>query len=156
MRNKPKNDYSQADWRNQERNAENYRKFKFYRARFEFGKFTNCNFSAVSAKNSCFIKTDLTGCDFSGANLEGSNFGGAILIGVNFKGAILRHVNFEGANTEGACFTCVSLHKTRKLVLSEKQVYELIGTEQCSSKYSAAEIIETKANKTNSVIIIAE
>lgn len=154
MRNKSHNDHSNSDWRNLKKQGENFRRFKFYRTRFEFGVFTDCNFSAVSAKNACFIKADLSGSDFAGANLEGANFGGATLVGVNFKGAILHHANFEGANTDGACFTGVGLHKTRKLQLTQKQVYELVGADHRTSNLSVAEIIEKKANKSNSAIVL--
>lgn len=147
MRNKSKSrpDHSQVDWRNQVRNGENFRKFNFFKARFEFSKFINCNFSAVSAKHACFIKADLTGCDFSGANLEGVNFGGAILSGVNFKGAILRNVNFEGAIVDGANFIGASMLQAKKLKLSDSQLREIEDAKQAERDRSAADLLARKA-----------
>jgi hypothetical protein len=137
MRNKSKSrpDRSNVDWRNQIKNGENFRKSMFYRARFEFGTFTNCDFSAVSAKHACFINADLSGCDFTGSNLEGANFGGANLTGVRFRSAILKGANFEGAITDGASFLNASIASAKNLNLSEEQSRE---REEAKTKQSSA------------------
>lgn len=140
MRNQSKSrpDHSNVDWRNTDKSGQNFRKFKFYKARFEFSTLKNCNFSAVSAKHSCFIKANLTGSDFTGANLEGANFGDADLTNVNFKSAILSKANFEGAIIEGACFANASIKMSRKLKLSEVQLHEIDLAKQVQTAASAA------------------
>ena len=116
MRNQSKSrpDHSNVDWRNLTKDGESFRKFKFFKARFEFSKLTKCDFSAISAKRACFIKADLSGSDFTGANLEGANFGGANLTGANFKSAILNYANFENAITDGATFLNASMKMAKK------------------------------------------
>lgn len=154
MRNKSKSrpDHSNVDWRRQVKHGENFRKFKLYKARFEFGKFTNCDFSAVSAKHSCFIKTDLTGSDFTGANLEGANFEGANLTGVNFKAAILHHVNFEDAIIDDANFIGASIKNAKKLKFSESQLREIEDAKQVERDRTAADLLARKARKANGQI----
>ncbi len=112
---------SKKDFRNQSDPGANFRKHKLYMARFEFSNFPDSNFSAVSAKQCCFIKANLSGSNFTGANLHGANFGGADLREVNFKGAILHHVNFENALIDGANFVGASIKMCKKLKLSEDQ-----------------------------------
>lgn len=140
MRNKSKSrpDHSNIDWKNTNKTEESFRKFNFYKARFEFGKFTKCDFSAVSAKHACFIKADLSGSDFRGANLEGSNFCGANLTGVNFKSAILNRANFDGAIIEGANFVSASIKGAKKLALSETQLHEIENAKQVQKEINAA------------------
>lgn len=152
MRNKSKShpDQSIVDWRKAERTSESFRKFIFYRARLEFGKFVNCDFSAVSAKHACFIKADLSGCNFTGANLEGSNFGGANLTGVNFKSAVLNKTNFEGAVIDGANFVSASIKGARKLVLSENQLREIEEAKKAQKEINAAaRLIRKSQNNTD-------
>lgn len=112
---------SKKDFRNQSVPGANFRKHKLYMSRFEFSNYPNSDFSAVSAKQCCFIKANLNGSNFSGANLHGANFGGADLRGVNFQGAVLHHVNFENALTDGANFVGASIKMCKKLKLSESQ-----------------------------------
>lgn len=140
MRNKSKSrpDHSNIDWRNTDKSGQDFRKYQFYRARFEFSTLKNCNFSAVSAKHSCFIKANLSGSDFTGANLEGANFGGADLTNVNFKSAVLSNTNFEGAVTEGASFVNASIKTARKLKLSESQIQEIESAKQAQKAANAA------------------
>lgn len=143
MRNKSKSrpDHSNVDWRNVNKTGQSFRKFKFYKARFEFSKLTNCDFTAVSAKHACFIKADLSGSDFTGANLEGVNFGGANLSGVNFKGAILHHVDFENAITDEANFVGASIKQSRKLKLSEDQLRAIDQAKQEQIQANAARLL---------------
>lgn len=140
MRNKSKGrpDHRNVDWRNTDKSGEDFRKFKFYRARFEFSTLENCNFSAVSAKHSCFIKANLRGSDFTGANLEGANFGGADLTNVNFKSAVLSKTNFEGAVTDGACFVNAGIKMAIKLKLSDAQIQEIESAKQAQKEANAA------------------
>ncbi|AZG33590.1 pentapeptide repeat-containing protein [Shewanella psychromarinicola] len=149
MRNKSKSrpEHSKVDWRNLVKDGESFRKFKFFSARFEFSKLTNCNFSAVSAKRSCFIKADLSGSDFTGANLEGANFGGANLTNVNFKGAVLKHTNFENANVVGANFLNASIKMAKKLKLSDAQIREIEEANQAQKDRTAADLAARKAKK---------
>ncbi len=149
MRNKSKSrpDHSKVDWRNLVKDGESFRKFKFFSARFEFSKLTNCNFSSVSAKRSCFIKADLSGSDFTGANLEGANFGGANLTNVNFKGAVLKHTNFENATVVGANFLNASIKMAKKLKLSDAQIREIEEANQAQKDRTAADLAARKAKK---------
>ncbi|MCL6407593.1 pentapeptide repeat-containing protein [Dickeya dadantii] len=114
-------DSSKMDFRNKSQHKANFRKHKLYMSRFEFSNFPDSDFSAVSAKQCCFIRANLQGSDFTGANLHGANFGGADLRNANFKSAILHHVNFENALTEGANFVGASIKMCRKLNLSDAQ-----------------------------------
>lgn len=114
-------DSSKKDFRNKSMPGANFRKHKLYMSRFEFSDYPNSDFSAVSAKQCCFIRANLNGSNFKGANLYGANFGGADLRGVNFEGATLHHVNFENALTEGANFVGASIKMCKKLKLSESQ-----------------------------------
>lgn len=118
-------DYSKKDFRNKTEKGANFRKYKLYMARFEFSNFPNSNFTAVSAKQCCFIRANLAGSDFTGANLYGANFGGADLRGVNFKSAILHHVNFENALIEGANFENASIKMCKKLKFSDEQLQKM-------------------------------
>jgi uncharacterized protein YjbI with pentapeptide repeats len=147
MRNKSKSrpDHSNVDWRNMVKAGESFRKFKFYRARFEFSKLTDCDFSAVSAKHSCFIKANLSGSNFTGANLEGANFGGANLTGVNFKSAILNHANFEDAVIDGANFINANFKSARKLKLLETQIREIEEAKQANKDADASARLARKA-----------
>ncbi|MGM8929961.1 pentapeptide repeat-containing protein [Salinicola halophyticus] len=149
MRNKSKSrpDHSKVDWRNLVKDGEKFRKFKFFSARFEFSKLTNCDFSAVSAKRACFIRADLSGSDFTGANLEGANFGGANLTGVNFKSAILKHANFENAIVDKTNFLNVNLNLVKKLKLSESQQREIEEAKQAEKARTAADLAARKAKK---------
>jgi uncharacterized protein YjbI with pentapeptide repeats len=149
MRNKSKSrpDHSNVDWRNAEKTGESFRKFNFYRARLEFSKLVNCDFSAVSAKHACFIKADLSGSNFTGANLEGSNFGGANLTGVNFKSAVLNRANFEGAIIDGANFVSASVKGARKLALSETQLREIEDAKQAQKEINAAARLVRQSQK---------
>lgn len=149
MRNKSKSrpDHSKVDWRNLEKDGENFRKFNFFSARFEFSKLTNCDFSAVSAKRACFINADLSGSNFTGANLEGVNFGGANLTGVNFKSAVLKHANFENAIVDGANFLNVNINMVKKLKLSESQQREIEEAKQAEKDRAAADLAARKAKK---------
>jgi len=149
MRNKSKSrpDHSKVDWRNLAKDGESFRKFKFFSARFEFSKLTNCNFSAVSAKRSCFIKADLSGSDFTGANLEGANFGGANLTNVNFKGAALKHTNFQNATVVGANFLNTNIKMAKKLKLSDAQIREIEEANQAQKDRTAADLAARKAKK---------
>ena len=149
MRNKSKSrpEHSKVDWRHLVKDGDNFRKFKFFSARFEFSKLTNCNFSAISAKRSCFIKADLSGSDFTGANLEGANFGGANLTNVNFKGAVLKHTNFENATVVGANFLNASIKMAKKLKLSDAQIREIEEANQAQKDRTAADLVARKAKK---------
>ena len=149
MRNKSKSrpDNSNVDWRSLVKNKESFRKFNFFKARFEFSKLTNCDFSAVSAKHACFIKADLSGSDFTGANLEGANFGGANLSGVNFKSAVLNHANFENAFVDGANFLNASMKMAKKLKLSEEQIREIEDAKQAQKEVTAVDLAARKARK---------
>lgn len=140
MRNKSKSrpDHSNIDWRNIDKSGQDFRKFKFYRACFEFSTLKNCNFSAVSAKHSCFIRANLSGSDFTGANLEGANFGGADLTNVNFKSAVLSKANFDGAITDGANFINAGIKTARKLKLSEAQIQEIEAAKQAQKDANSA------------------
>ena len=140
MRNKSKSrpDHSSVNWIYAEKTNESFRKFNFYKARLEFSKLVNCDFSAVSAKHACFMKAGLSGSNFTGANLEGSNFGGANLTGANFKSAILNRVNFEGAIIDGANFVGASIKGAKKLVLSETQLREIEDAKQAQKEINAA------------------
>jgi uncharacterized protein YjbI with pentapeptide repeats len=144
---KSRPDHSKVDWRNLTKNGESFRKFKFFSARFEFSKLTNCDFSAVSAKRSCFIKADLSGSDFTGANLEGANFCSANLTNVNFKGATLKHANFENAIVDGANFINVSINMAKKLKLSESQIREIEEAKQAQKDRTVADLAARKAKK---------
>lgn len=157
MRNKSKSrpDHSSVDWRKVIKTGESFRKFKFYQARFEFSKLTNCDFSAVSAKHSCFIKADLSGSDFTGANLEGANFGGANLAGVNFKSAILKDANFDGAVIDGANFINANIKSARKLKLSEAQILEIEDVKQANKEADAAVRLVRKAQKASELAELA-
>jgi uncharacterized protein YjbI with pentapeptide repeats len=53
--------------------------------------------TALSARNSCAVRSD-----FSGSQLQGANFEGADLRGCNFEGADLRGANFRGAKLSHA------------------------------------------------------
>lgn len=131
MRNASKSrpDHSNVDWRRQVRNEESFRKFKFFKARFEFSEMTNCNFTAVSAKRACFIKANLTGSDFTGSNLEHANFSGANLTNVVFKSAILNGANFDGAITDGASFVHAAINGAKKLALTHEQEQERVAAD---------------------------
>lgn len=118
-------EHSKEDFRNQSKVGADFRKYKLYMARFEFSSFPESDFSAVSAKQCCFIRANLAGANFTGANLHGANFGGADLRGANFKGAILHHVNFENALTEDANFLGASIRMCKKLKLSATQLEKI-------------------------------
>lgn len=152
MRNQSKSrpDHSNVDWRKLVKTGESFRKFKFFKARFEFSQLKNCDFSAVSAKHACFIRADLSGSDFTGANLEHANFGGANLTGVIFKSAILHGANFEGAILEGATFVQASYKRAKKLKLSDDQLREIDDALQSTKAATLADLNARKAAKESS------
>jgi len=127
MRNKSKNrpDHHKVDWSNLIKDGESFRKLKFFSGHFESSKLTNCNFSSVEAKRSCFINADLSGCNFTGADLESADFSGANLTNVNFTRALLKNARFDNCITEGACFIDVNIKMARRLKLSDAQLLEI-------------------------------
>ncbi len=137
-------EHSREDFRNQSKIGADFRKYKLYMARFEFSTFPNSDFSAVSAKQCCFIRANLAGSNFTGANLHGANFGGADLRGVNFKSAILHHVNFEGALIDGANFLGASIKMCKKLKLSTEQMEQLEQAKKATREASAKDLEERK------------
>ncbi|WP_136419543.1 pentapeptide repeat-containing protein [Herbaspirillum sp. ST 5-3] len=137
-------EHSKDDFRNQSKVGADFRKYKLYMARFEFSNFPNSDFSAVSAKQCCFIRANLAGSNFTGANLYGANFGGADLRGVNFKSAILHHVNFENALIEGANFIGASIKMCKKLKLSDEQVEQLEQAKKAQREVTSKDLEERK------------
>ncbi len=139
-------DHSKEDFRNKAQEGANFRKYKLYMARFEFSSFPNSNFTAVSAKQCCFIRANLAGSDFTGANLHGANFGGADLRGVNFKSAILDHANFENALIEGANFRNASMKMCKKLKFSNEQIEEMERQKEESREKNTKRLEEMKSS----------
>jgi hypothetical protein len=137
-------EHSKEDFRNQSKVGADFRKYNLYMARFEFSNFPNSDFSAVSAKQCCFIRANLAGSDFTGANLHGANFGGADLRGVNFKSAILHHVNFENALIDGANFLGASIKMCKKLRLANEQVEQSEQAKKVQREVSAKDLEERK------------
>lgn len=137
-------EHSKEDFRNQSKIGADFRKYKLYMARFEFSNFPDSDFSAVSAKQCCFIRANLSGSNFTGANLHGANFGGADLRGVNFRSAVLHHVNFENALIEGANFVGASIKMCKKLKLSSDQLEQIEQAKIAHREASAKDLEERK------------
>ena len=136
---------SKKDFRNTSMPGANFRKHTLYMSRFEFSNYPNSDFSAVSAKQCCFIRANLSNSNFTGANLHGANFGGADLRGANFRGAILHHVNFENTLIDGANFVGASIKMCKKLTLSAEQATAIERAKHESQAKAKADLETRKA-----------